>query len=89
MTRIDLRLAAALLVLAVGCDGSNGDADMGTAGDRGLPSAPAGRDSDADFISDNVEGFPDRDSDGDLQPDWQDTDSDGDSIFDAIEAGDM
>jgi len=46
-------------------------------------------DSDHDTIRDLDEGPATTDTDGDTTPDFQDTDSDGDGILDAAEAGDM
>ncbi|MGF1468945.1 MAG: hypothetical protein ACFCGT_22700 [Sandaracinaceae bacterium] len=84
-----LTMASGLaLLLFAGCDNSSSGDDMGPGLVDIGPVGGAGVDSDSDFISDSVEGFPDRDSDGDNQPDYLDTDSDGDSILDRIEAGD-
>ena len=47
------------------------------------------RDSDCDTICDLHEGSPSRDSDGDGQPDYLDTDADNDGLSDQQEAGDQ
>jgi len=61
---------------------------IGDAGDAGDGSVPAA-DADGDGISDVDEGRAEnRDTDGDGTPDYLDDDSDGDGIFDSVEAGD-
>lgn len=81
-----------LLVLALsGCGGSGGSGKSD--GDNDLQSWA---DADGDTILDFHEGYvdpveseePSRDTDGDGTPDYLDTESDGDGIDDAIEAGD-
>jgi hypothetical protein len=47
---------------------------------------PACDDADHDGISDRDEGAPSLDTDGDMTPDYMDTDSDGDGFTDADEA---
>ena len=84
-------LAAALSVALWGCGDKTGTTDSGGDGgstaDGGADSGVAyGGDFDGDTILDIHEG--DADPDGDGLPNFQDDDSDGDTIKDFIEAGD-
>src|SRR5688572_3721868 len=57
--------------------------------DGDVPCSPPFTDSDGDTIGDTDEGRGiGRDTDGDGTPDWQDADSDNDTVPDALEAGD-
>ncbi len=64
-----------------------GAGDVSTDGASAMDSGrPACMDMDGDGISDAIEGAPDRDSDGDMTPDFRDTDSDNDGYEDSVEA---
>lgn len=104
MTDMYLVRTLSLAVLALGLAACSGDRQLmpldsgietwaADLADRGPDSMercqdPAG-DYDGDQLSNSQEGclLP-RDTDGDMVPDWQDFDSDGDRIIDSIEAGD-
>lgn len=77
-------------VVGVDAGSDLGRADIPISGPdapRGDVARPAcGADSDDDTISDEDEGAPSRDTDGDGTPDYMDTDSDGDGFLDADEA---
>jgi hypothetical protein len=80
--RFSTLLMATIGVVSSGC----GDDTTDTGGDGGVV---PGDDTDRDSITDVDEGARDEtDTDGDGIPDFRDLDSDGDSIEDAIEAGD-
>lgn len=86
-----MALGIAALALTVGCGpnatgGGDDDVDSGI-----FDSCNPNEDSDGDCIPNSLEGCgldpaPDRDGDG--NPDWFDTDADGDGIRDEIEVGD-
>jgi hypothetical protein len=84
MTRLALIVLSALAI--AGCDTGTRPPDASYI-DVGEVVDPT-RDSDGDSITDIIEGWRTRDTDGDGQPDWEDTDSDADGITDAVEAGD-
>jgi hypothetical protein len=70
------------LLLSSSCQSIN---DEGWQGNQGGP-GPGGVDSDGDTLSDDEEGRASNvDSDGDTLPDYLDTDSDGNGIFDPVE----
>ncbi len=80
-------------VSAVGCSPASGDdlppIDVVTDRSDADGIGPPPPDYDGDTISDEDEGRAmNIDTDGDGTPDWQDDDSDGDTIPDALEAGD-
>lgn len=79
MTKRCCLLLVCLLLLS--CGGSSA-----TPNDMGVASSG---DADDDTISDEDEGAPSRDSDDDGIPDFEDPDSDNDSIPDRAEAGDV
>ncbi|HTM21854.1 MAG TPA: hypothetical protein VL172_15140 [Kofleriaceae bacterium] len=96
MGRTTRGLLAALLLAACGAPHGDGRTDGGTGGDDAAPTDDASPhpdalpgDSDGDGLRDDTEGRFDaggpRDTDGDGTPDYQDTDSDDDSIPDADE----
>lgn len=81
-----LLVAGWVLAVAAGCSATHGqcsDADVADAESRRPRPVD---DADEDFIPDLVEGWPDRDWDGDGQPDYRDTDAD--AMYDRVEAGD-
>lgn len=63
---------------------TSGGVDTSPAPDTQLP---PGSDDDNDGISNEVEGAPSTDTDGDGLPDFQDPDSDNDGVSDADESG--
>ncbi|NOY24802.1 MAG: hypothetical protein GXP62_02925 [Oligoflexia bacterium] len=71
---------------AWGCGGAQIEDRGGANSTLDSGASTAGADFDGDTILDIHEG--DGDPDGDGLPNWQDTDSDGDTISDATEAGD-
>lgn len=84
---LHLLICLALGATAIGCD-DGGD----SGGDAAAGDAPSFSDADGDTISDADEGAAsgrsERDFDLDGTPDYLDTDSDGDGLADAFEAGD-
>lgn len=68
------------LVIAtlMGCSNASGGSKTGDQPDR-----------DNDYITDEAEGAPKRDTDNDGLPDFKDPDSDNDGILDLVEAGDL
>ena len=88
---IDAILAVAALALAIGCGPNVHSGDDDTVDSGIFDACNPAEDSDADCISNAIEGCgldpaPDRDGDG--NPDWFDADADGDGIRDSIEVGD-
>src|SRR5688572_24432977 len=88
-----IRVFGSLLALALaGCgDGGGGltPVDAAPPGDVNELCNPLPTDADGDTISDTHEGRGvGRDSDDDGTQDWQDADSDNDSVPDSAEAGD-
>ncbi|NMC69403.1 MAG: hypothetical protein GYA57_04955, partial [Myxococcales bacterium] len=86
-------LALVTAAFAAGCSPDSGDTlpPIDVSGDRADADGigPPPPDYDGDTISDEDEGRPSNvDTDGDGTPDWQDDDSDGDTIPDSLEAGD-
>ncbi len=93
---IPISMPQVRLLLLVTVTAAGACADLGTATpgdalvwpDAGSRCKDPGGDYDGDGIRNALEGCAtSRDSDGDQVPDWQDSDSDGDRLSDAIEKG--
>ncbi len=78
-------LCLGLAALLAGCGPNAADDELTDGGDT-IPKCKPGEDSDLDGILNSVEGCT-RDTDQDGRPDYFDTDSDGDTLPDAQEAG--